>query len=204
MRDKDWEKQQKAVELLSEMIAVNSGPMASFCREIWLNLNDLIASPRTTLSNVSLEFAAALYPPFAQQLAPQTAQMIVTLLGLTCSCHQFVADGASSVLLAIATNSPRARVFTSFVGGAKHKNPIARGKAVQCLSILLGQGPLDEKELGSVIGVLVPLLRDTKAESREAARRTLKTLSTDDRFLSTAQRICAKPQDFAEMKKLLE
>jgi hypothetical protein len=204
MREKEWEKQQSAIEGIQEILETNPTQVANFCKEIWLNLIDLVTSPRTMLANNALQFAGAVYCQYAQILAPLSAQFIVTLLNLSCSSHQFIADGAAAVLCKIAEKSTRNRVFTSFITGAKHKNPGSRTRAIQCLSILIEQGRLDDEEMGNVIKVVVPLIRDTKAECREAARRVLKGLVGDERFLPMAQKLISKVEDFKEMKKLIE
>jgi hypothetical protein len=204
MREKEWEKQQSAIEGIQEVLETNPAQVMSFCKEIWLNLIDLIASPRTMLANNALQFAGAVYSQFAQILAPMSAQFIVTLMNLCCSSHQFIADGAASVLCRIAEKSPRNRVFASFITGARHRNPMARHRSVQCLSILAEHGRFDDDEMGNLIKAVVPLVRDTKSECRESARKLLKGLCKDERFLPMAQRLVIKSEDFKEMRKLIE
>lgn len=205
MRDKDWEKQQKAIDTMTDIIANDPNQLAASCKEIWLNLIDLVSAARTTLANASLQFANSLYEQFSQQLAPQTAQPIATLLTQACSMHQFLADGASAVLLTIADKSPRGRVFTPFLAGAKHKNPTGRARSVQCLAIICDSDvPLEDKEFTNVIKAVAPLVRDTKSECREAAKRCLKVLSSDERFWSVAKRIVSSSQELNDMKRMIE
>ncbi|MDR1083027.1 MAG: hypothetical protein LBL27_04060, partial [Coriobacteriales bacterium] len=204
MREKEWENQQSAIEGIQEVMETNPSQVMPFCKEVWLNLIDLVASPRTMLANNALQFSGSVYVQFAQILAPLTPQFIVTLFNLTCSSHQFIGDGAASVLCKISEKSPRSRVFNSFIAGAKHRNPVARNRAIQCLAILVDQGRLEDDEMGNLIKVIVPLLRDTKSESREAARNLLKSISKDDRFFPLAQKLIPKLEDFKEMKRLIE
>ena len=205
MRDKDWEKQQESVDYMNEILQTNPALLAPSCKEIWLNLIDLVTCARTILSNSSLQFANVFYEQFAAQLAPHSAQFIQTLLGLSCSKHQFLADGASAVLLTIADKGPRNRVFKSFMVGAKHKNPIARGRSVQCMTILLEAEPAtDDNEFQTIVKTIAPLVRDTKSECREAAKRALKSLSSDERFWPMARRIISNTQEFNDMKRMIE
>ena len=205
MRDKDWEKQQQSVDYMTEILATNPAQLAPSCKEIWLNLIDLVTCPRTILSNNSLQFANTFYEQFSAQLAPNSAQFIQTMLNLSCSKHQFLADGASAVLLTIADKGPRSRVFKSFMVGAKHKNPIARGRSVQCITILLEAEPAtDDNEFQTILKTITPLVRDTKSECREAAKRALKSLSSDERFWPMARRIMSNTQEFNDMKRMIE
>ena len=116
-----------------------------------------------------------------------------------------MADGASAVLLTIADKGPRNRVFKSFMVGAKHKNPIARGRSVQCMTILLEAEPAtDDNEFQTIVKTIAPLVRDTKSECREAAKRALKSLSSDERFWPMARRIISNTQEFNDMKRMIE
>ncbi|OHS99350.1 hypothetical protein TRFO_34202 [Tritrichomonas foetus] len=200
LRSKDWEQQQKAVDLLMEQLNTDSAPLAPHCKDIWLNLLDSASSPRTMLANNALQLAEAFYAEFSKELCPQTSQWISSLLNMTCSSHQFIADGASAVLLSIADHSPRTRVFSSFMSGIKHKNSIARGKATQCMSIVLTQGNIDEKELKMLVQNVAPLIRDTRVETRDAAKKALKDLSKDERFAGIAK-MSLSAQDYTELKK---
>jgi hypothetical protein len=204
MRDKDWERQQASVDMISEVLTSNPALLAANCKDIWLNLGDLVNAPRTTLALNSLRFAMSIFLQFPQQLAPSAAQFIGTALSLTCSSHQFIADAAAAALIAIAENSPRGRVWTPFTAGIKHKNPIARSNALCCILILLGQGPLDDREITALIAATAPLLRDPKAECRDSAKRILKALARDERFDAVARSALPKPPDFQAMKKVLD
>jgi hypothetical protein len=204
MRDKDWERQQASVDMMSEMLASNPAQLAANCKDIWLNLGDLVTTPRTTLALSSLQFATSIFLQFPQQLAPSAAQFIGTTLNLTCCSHQFIADAAAAALLAIAENSPRGRVWTPFTGGIKHKNPIARSNALCCILMLLGQGPLEDREIAALIAATWPLVRDPKVECRDSAKRTLRALARDERFEAMARSALPKPPDFQAMKKALE
>lgn len=202
LRSKDWEKQQSAVDGLGSNLENDPTALSVQCKEIWLNLIDAASSPRTMLSHQALQFADKLYSAFASTLCLQTSQWITLLLNYTCSSHQFLADDATACLLTIADNSPRNRVFSSMMSGLKHKNSIARGRAIQCLSILSSQGNLEDKELKSMIQNIAPLTRDTRAETRDSAKRTLKELIQDERFSSMAKTSLSS-QDYTDLKKCI-
>jgi hypothetical protein len=204
MRDPDWEKQQAAIDAFAECLAANPTQLAPSCRDIWLNLVELAGSPRTTLSHSALQFAVAFFRQFAQALAPVTPQFMVAALNLACSSHQFIADAAAAVLLAIAESAPRARIWAGLMAGARHKNPVARTRALQCAATVLEQGPLDDKDMAALVAAAAPLLRDPKGECRDAARRALKKVAADDRFASIAQAVMPGQLDFTGMKRMLE
>ncbi|OHS97621.1 hypothetical protein TRFO_09320 [Tritrichomonas foetus] len=204
LRSKDWEKQQSSIEMLSSILLSDPTPLAGLCKEIWLNLLDVILSPRTTLGNLALQFTASFYQEFSAQLCPQTQQIIGSTLNLCCSSHQFIADGAASVLLTIAENSPKNRVFKTFMTGLKHKNSLARAKAMQCLAIVIENEALEDNEIKSIISTAAPLLRDTRVETRDAAKRVLKVLSNDEKFTQIAKSTLKSVQDYNEMKRMIE
>ena len=49
------------------------------------------------------------------------------------------------------------------------------------------QTALDDKELKTLIVNIAPLTRDTRVETRDAAKKALKELSTDERFMNLAK-----------------
>lgn len=165
------------------------------------------------LAHQSFQLAERLYRAFSSTLCAQTSQWIQILLNFSCSSHQFIAEDATDVLNAIAENSPRSRIFSSFVSGLKHKNSIARGKAVTGLMCVVPnsssnanstvkQTPLDDKELKSLIVNIAPLTRDTRVETRDAAKKALKELSADERFTNLAK-TALSAQDFTDLKKMI-
>ncbi|KAH0785427.1 TOG array regulator of axonemal microtubules protein 1 [Histomonas meleagridis] len=205
LKSKDWEKQNTAIESMSKLLVTDPLQFTPNCKDIWLDLLDIITSPRTILANNSLQFACDLYKEFSNVLCPQTSQFISTCLTLSCNSHQFIADGATALLFTIAENSPRNRVIKSFINGCSHRNSIARGKAIQCITIVMDdKGNVDDKELRLLIKSIAPLLRDTLMETREAAKRALKKLSEDERFLQIAKVVFNNIQDFNEMRKMIE
>ncbi|KAH0785574.1 hypothetical protein GPJ56_010460 [Histomonas meleagridis] len=204
LKSKDWEKQNTSIEQLSKILITEPLQLSSYCKDIWLDLLDIITSPRTMLANNSLQFACDLYKEFSSMLCPQTSQFISTALSLTCNSHQFIADGATALLYTIAENSPRNRVIKTFVNGCKHRNSIARGKAIQCITITIDQGAMDEKEMNMLIRAIAPLLRDTLMETRDAAKKALKKMAVDERFLTLAKAFFGNVQNFNEMRKMIE
>lgn len=213
LRNKDWETQQKAVDIISDHLTNDPTQLSVLCKDVWLNLIDAASSPRTMLAHQSLQLAERIFRTFSQTLCAQTSQWIQILLNFSCSSHQFISDDATDVLNAIAENSPRSRIFSSLISGVKHKNSIARGKAILCLICVIPnssmsdnstikQTPLDDKELKTLISNIAPLARDTRVETREAAKKALKDLSADERFMNIAKTSLAA-QDFTELKKII-
>lgn len=213
LRNKDWEMQQKAVDILNDHLTNDPTQLNFLCKDIWLNLIDAVSSPRTMLAHQSFQLAECLYRTFSQTLCAQTSQWIQLLLNSSCSSHQFISEDATDVLNAIAENSPRSRIFSSFVSGLKHKNSIARGKAVLGLMCVIPncsananstvkQTALDDKELKTLIVNIAPLTRDTRVETRDAAKKALKELSTDERFMNLAK-TSLSAQDFTDLKKMI-
>lgn len=201
---KDWEKQQKGVEGLRSILTTKPTLVSSSCREAWLNLLDVITSPRSMLANSALQLAAELFTQFSPQLVPQTALFVDICLNLCCNSRQFIADAAENVIILIAQESPRAKVMNSFVKGTGHKNSIARGKAAQCLAILIEQSPLDDREFKSIVKCLAPLVRDNTTETRFAAKETLKLVADDERFRDTAKDVCKNSLDYKELLKSVD
>ena len=204
LKSKDWEQQQKGVEGLRSILSTKPGLVLSLCREAWLNLLDVITSPRSMLSKSALQLAQELFTQFSSQLVPQSAPFVDICLNLCCNSRQFIADEAENVIILIAQESHRNKVLNSFIKGTAHKNSIARGKAAQCLSILIEQGPLDDRELKAVVQCLVPLVRDNRTETRSAAKETLKLVADDDRFRDIAKDVCKNSVDYKELLKSME
>lgn len=214
LRNKDWEMQQKAVDILGDHLTDDPSQLSFLCKDIWLNLMDAVSSPRTMLAHQSFQLAERIFRSFSQTLCAQTSQWIQMLLNYTCSSHQFIAEDATDVLNAIAEGSPRSRVFSALITGLKHKNSIARGKSTYCLMCVIPntslnsnstvkQNSLDEKELKAVIVNTAPLIRDTRVETRDVAKKLLKELSADERFSNIAK-TSLSAQDYTEMKKMIE
>lgn len=205
LNNKDWEQQQRSVEGLRCLLNTKPGLVSPYCREIWMNLLDIIVSPRSMLSNAALQLAAELFTQFAPQLVSQTALFVDICFNLVCNSRQFISEGAENVIILIAQESPRSKVLNSFVKGTTHKNPIARAKASQCLAILVEQeGKLDDREFKAVVQCLIPLIRDNRTETRYAAKETLKLIADDERFKDIAKDICTNALDYNELMKCVE
>ena len=204
LRNNDWEIQQKSVENLVNVLLNDPSILSPHCKDIWRDVLDIITSPRTMLANIAIQFASSFYIEFPSQLSSIAPQYISTALNLCCSCHQFIAEGSFSILEAIARNSPKSKVLIPFINGTKHKNSIARGKACQCLFILLEKEQVDEKDMNKLITIITPLLRDLRAETRDSARKVLKVLSHKEGFDQRARNALSNFQLFNEMKKMIE
>ncbi|OHT03936.1 hypothetical protein TRFO_28720 [Tritrichomonas foetus] len=205
MTNSDWEKQQRSVEGLRCVLNTKPTALASHCREIWMNLLDIIVSPRTMLSNSALALTLELFTQFHSQLIPQTPPFISICFNLCCNSRQFIADGAEKVLILISHKAPRNKVLSHFIIGTKHKNTIARGKAAQCILNLINQGgELEDSELKSLISGLTPLIRDNSEETRDSAKNALKKIVYDIRFQEIARDVCTNSQDYNELMKFIE
>ena len=85
LRNKDWEMQQKAVDILNDHLTNDPTQLNFLCKDIWLNLIDAVSSPRTMLAHQSFQLAECLYRTFSQTLCAQTSQWIQLLLNSSCS-----------------------------------------------------------------------------------------------------------------------
>lgn len=204
MTSNDWEEQQKAVEVLTGILTTKPSILQSECRTIWMNLLDIIVSPRTMLSNAALGLAEELFMQFSQQLVSQTPLFVDICFNLSCNSRQFIADGATNILVLIAQESPRNKVLNSYIKGTKHKNPIARAKASQCLSIMIDQSDLEYNEFKQILTCLTPLIRDNRTETRSAAKEALKKIINDERFGETAKQVSFTTQDYKELMKFVQ
>ena len=204
LSSKDWEQQQSSLDFLKNAISFDSSKLAPYCKEIWMNLLDIIVSPRTALANSALCVTADLFSKFSQQLTPHTPPFISICFNLCCKSQQFIAESAGNVLFNISILAPRNKVLSHFIQGTKHKNSIARGKAVQCISNLINQGKLDDSEMKLILTTLSHLIRDNKIETRDAARYALSQLVSDNRFNDIASSICTNQHDFKELMKVVD
>jgi hypothetical protein len=202
LRSKDWEEQQTAVSRISTILKQSPEELTPFVQQIFQNLQDTVQSPLTALANTALQLSADIFEKFSVQLAPQALQWMNICFTIVCSSNQFIADGAEKLLLIISELSPRSRTFQALTVATKHKNPIACWKVVTCLPIIIDYGPLSDKEFRELLKAIVHLLRDARAETREAVKITIRKLSSDERFQQSILNLTASPQDIAELKKL--
>ena len=205
LNDSDhWERQQQAVDIIRRTLDTNPISLAPQAKEIWTSLRDLVVSPRTMLANASLTLAGSLFKIFSQELSQHAPSMVPTFFDLIHNSHQFISDGADHILKLIAQKAPRAKVWRGYLTATKHKSAVTRGKAAQCMKSLIAQGKLNDKEFEAAIQHLAPLLRDKQAETREAAKSALLSITNDARFENVAVTTVKNSQDYKELMALVE
>jgi hypothetical protein len=196
--------QREAIEYFEEQLTSKPVAVAGQCHELWQKLVDLILSDNVEIAEASIALAGKLFDCFSQQLSPSGSLVIVPAFNFLSGCDGGIAERADHLLGIIAKKAHRSHVFQSFIAGARHKTAIARGKAASCLGMLIRQSRLDDREFSVVLKSLAPLLRDSRGETKAAARTVLGGLAVDQRFESLSVTAVTNPQDFRELMALVE